>query len=364
MHGFPEDERPVRFRSILFDRPDQVLVGPAPGCFSDLSLDQVVSSLCVGREEYQLAEFFHTPLHRVDAIAYRHEGLPRPADQPGTAVCHRLRAADAHHARAVLHREGDALSIPAVALVPRRRAHHQQAVVRLAQELTATTIRSRGLRGLADYLAEYTAAKPFTTLTAENATVTSDLAAIRYSLAIRGDRVRVSGYDGEDDYTEQMTASFARYAQGAVRNHRVNIPDSAEMNHVEAAVLDLVAKPYPQPFQALTEFCRTHAAFVDPVVADFDRQAQFYLTWLEHTERLARNGLAFCYPHLSEKSKVESVRDTFGVALAEKLVRAGETVVCNDFNLSGTERILAVTGPNQGGKTTFARTSGQLHHLA
>jgi DNA mismatch repair protein MutS len=136
------------------------------------------------------------------------------------------------------------------------------------------------------------------------------------------------------------------------------------MNHIEEKILDFVALLNPKLFSDLAEYCVRHAGFLDETITMFDREIQFYLSYIGHIEKLKGAGLRFCYPGVSGKSKQLHNDEGFDLALAEKLIATETPIICNDFFLKGAERIIVVTGPNQGGKTTFARTFGQLHYLA
>ncbi|WP_197492259.1 MutS-related protein [Arachidicoccus ginsenosidimutans] len=91
---------------------------------------------------------------------------------------------------------------------------------------------------------------------------------------------------------------------------------------------------------------------------------QFYASYLDYINAIKQKDLKFCYPELSDSKEDIYAYDTFDMALAHKLSQQNKTVVCNDFSLKGKERFIIVTGPNQGGKTTFSRTFGQTHYLA
>src|SRR5450631_3106599 len=99
------------------------------------------------------------------------------------------------------------------------------------------------------------------------------------------------------------------------------------MDHVEAGILQLVARLYPEAFQALDAFSDRYQRYTDDVVDRFDREVQFYLAYLDYLAPLRKAGLSFCYPDVSADAKEVYAADTFDLALARKLVSDRAPVV-------------------------------------
>ncbi len=354
------------FQSILFEHPEQALpdetVG-APDFFADLNLGQIVDAICAGREEYDLKPFFYRSLRSPDAIRYRHEVMRdlENADLlgPVSAFAEKLREMRARLAQAdklYYKYQKEAWFLDAVET-------YCDAVQRFAEELAAVAPPSRGFSALRRYFSAYVAAPNFTSLFAETKRIKAALASVKYCVLIRGPSVTVRKYESEGDYSKEVEETFARFNESAVKDYRVEFSEWPDMNHIEAQILEFVALLYPEIFSNLDGYCAKNRNYLDPTVSAFDREVQFYLAYLEHLAAFKRVGLQFCYPEVSEHRDIYS-SEAFDLALAHKLIAESRPVVCNDFYLGGRERIFAVSGPNQGGKTTFARTFGQLHYLA
>ena len=354
------------FQSILFHVAEGGIerADLEPDFFVDLRLDRVVAALTAGREQYDLAGFFYRPLHEVEAVQYRHHVLGDLGQEPVLRAVRQFAGA-MHQMRehlALMGRLRYALQkqrwfLEAASL-------YRSAVCALHDELGSVELRSQGFVGLRDYLAGYVESEPFTALTRDTRAVEDDLAAVRYAVHLSGNRVRVSRYEGEPDMGAEIERTFEKFKQGAVNDYRRRFLEHADMNDIEAQILDLVVRLHPDAFARLDQFCARYQGYLDETVGRFDREVQFYLAYLEYIEPLRATGLAFSLPRVSTRFKDIAAGDTFDLALAAKLSSDGAPVVCNDFQLTDPERILVVSGPNNGGKTTFARTFGQLHYLA
>jgi len=355
--------------SLLFREPPKAAGVGEPDAdrsfAADLNLDQIVAAIAGDREERDLiTKVLFGPLHEADAVRYRQEVF-RDLDNPDlfdevqrfAGLMQEVRAHLRQLAQMQYHYQREGWLLDAAAI-------YCDAVRSLAGHLASAQLGSRALLAFREYLASYVTSAGFTALVSDTRSQKEALGRIRYCTRIRGGQVDVARYQQEADYSAAVLETFERFKQGAVNDYRVRYRARPGMNHVAAQILDLVAKLFPEEFAALDEYCGRHAAFLDEGIRRADRELQFYLAYLEYLRPLRAAGLAFCYPEVSATSKDVLAADTFDLALAHKLVAARKPVVTNDFRLAGRERIIVVTGPNQGGKTTLARTFGQLHHLA
>jgi DNA mismatch repair protein MutS len=340
---------------------------PEPPFFVDLNLDQVVRAVIARKDAYDLAPFFHAPLRDLDTIRFRQEvfaELERPEVYGLMAAFAEQELVAQHTRQRRVMREDD-----------RGFSHYHVArgflnavlaycagVERLADGLAAVGVRAHGLVGLREYLAGYRTGEAFRGLRHEARALDEELDQVRYTFLLKGSRITVGPYDEQPDYSALVSATFERFRQGSARSYLAEFRDWD--TYAALGVLHLVAKVYPDLFRRLDAFCDRHTDYLDDTVRVFDRELQFYLSYLDYIRPLREHGLHFSYPAMSSDDKAERALDTFDLALAAQRTKDGETVVGNDVHLDAGERILVITGPNNGGKTTLARAVGQLHYLA
>lgn len=364
MSGIGQKDSP----SILFTRREDRLSAQsanAPAYFPDLNLDQIVDAVTSGRPDHDIKPFFYFSLNHVDAIRYRHEvfqDLETPASLQ-RLKCFTQRIHDLRVHLALVNKLQDRFHkerwfLHAVEI-------YCDAVKQLAADLVDAPLKSRGMCCFRDYLTTYAEGSHFKSLLQEAQRLSADLSAVNYRVLLRAGSFTVCNYESEPNYSAEIEQTFEKFKQGAVKDYKIAYRSAPEdMNHIEAKILEFVARLNPEPFSRLVDFYARHAGFLDETIAAFDREVHFYISFLKYLEKFKRADLPFCYPQLSPTSKEVCDYEGFDLALAQKLINANGSIVCNDLFLKGKERTIIVTGPNQGGKTTFARTFGQLHHLA
>ncbi|QGP93803.1 DNA mismatch repair protein MutS [Neomoorella glycerini] len=357
----------MTFQSILFKKTEDGIIKEtleAPIFFVDLNLDQIIDTITAGKEEYNLKPFFYTSLNDIDAINYRHEIMQDLENKTFfehiKSFTQKMRTMREHLTQAdklYYKYQKERWFLDAVEI-------YCDAVNCLVHDLTLIELKSRGFLAFREYLINYTHSDRFRSLLTETKKLKADLSTVKYCLLIKGNRIKVRKYEDEIDYSAEVEKTFEKFKQGAVKDYKVEFSTWPDMNHVEAKILDLVAQLYADIFLRLDNYCMENGNYLDETIAVFDREIQFYIAYLEYVAIFKRKGLKFCYPQISSTCKEVYDYEGFDLALAYKLINEGSAVVCNDFYLKGKERIFVVTGPNQGGKTTFARTFGQLHYLA
>lgn len=342
-----------------------------PEYFRDLNLDQIASCAMAEYEKFDIAKHYYTILRDEKTISYRQEAMREMENeqvlQAARDLCEivvavsRLLPKLENSLKGQGPMENNAMTKGSFLNAA---VKYIVAVQTFAEKAKELDMRSGALHGFAGYLEEMFQKPEWQAFLQHVVRVRGAFDEANYCLLIKNSTIRLRKYEGQEDEGEYVRRLFEKFAQGQTQEYRHKINENAIAYHVESALLELLVKMYPDEFKDLAELCKQHAHFLDATVERFAMEMQFYFSYIDYIAPIRRRGMLFCYPAFVGRGERVEAAESFDLALAHNRLSELNMPVTNGFYLEEPERVIVVSGPNQGGKTTFARSIGQMMHLS
>ncbi|MBP5462277.1 MAG: hypothetical protein J6Y20_09150 [Lachnospiraceae bacterium] len=229
----------------------------------------------------------------------------------------------------------------------------------LAQELSKAELASEGMRGFLEILTGYLDSDVFKQMREQTGKILKELRAIRFIVTYDKDRISVAlgEVPGAGAYEEWLNR------EGSTQDTPLTNPFNSDssITEFEDACLGTLRKKKPEFFRVL-QFASEHDEnYRVPVFQLFEQEVLYYLSYCSLQRDMEAAGFDFATPQ-TNSPRMEA-QGLYDLALALTTLRDGRKVIPNDFYYDEGDRFFVLTGPNQGGKTTFARSLGQLVYL-
>ncbi len=321
-----------------------------PAYFQDLNLETVLDRLAMIGGKATAAYYRYLPETPEDE-AYRRavygDVKKQPVNEALEAFAERM--ADVKELRR--KKESAPAGLQQAVWLLREEEAYASACEALTRALEKTELSSPGMRQFFAILRDWTGSEAFQGMRRQTHEIMNGIRGLHLVITYEKNRVRVEL--DENGHENSMPA----LPDGKPLQNPFSA--SAALVEMERECLEIIRKRKPELFQAILDLSKRYEQYETPVVARFEKEIKFYLSFCTLQKHLTGKGFCFSTPDVSENRPLEG-RGLYDLALACLSVNSGKKVVPNDFYYGDGERFFVLTGPNQGGKTTFARSLGQL----
>lgn len=231
----------------------------------------------------------------------------------------------------------------------------------LFEALKSVPFCSEGMREFMSFLQQYLAGEEFRMMEEEAAALLREMDTFRLVLTYENDRISVAEGETSGEYDAFLEQCFP----GHGRRMESPFGTEPELARLERELLKLFRKKSPDFFRRAEAFYGRYKIYAEDTLLRFASEIRFYLSFYCFEKKMEGAGFRFCVPQMIQnKAGRMYARGLYDLALACANTGRPEGIVSNDMEYGEGERFFVLTGPNQGGKTTFARSLGQLVCLA
>ena len=325
--------------------------------FIDLNLDQILDKVCEGWEEDVRSLYSSFPVSREDeeyrravyedvrndsvysALFKYHSGIKARLDY----------ASKIDNAYEMIQKQVWYLRVIYT---------YVSSIETLDEELKKADLKSEGLKAFSSFLSSYISDGSFKKLSMDATSLWKELC--DFHVVLTYDRGQFTLVDGTAPGAFEKFLSEVFPDQKRVFDNPFT--DSEYYSDLEAEIVRLFTRKNKEFFKKLDNFCKAYPVVKNVELSAIETEMVYYLAFAAFERNMKRQGYEMCIPSSSEdKLSAETLYD---LALAITNSELGKKVVPNALMLSGSESFFVLTGPNQGGKTTYGRSLGQLIWLS
>lgn len=229
----------------------------------------------------------------------------------------------------------------------------------LGENLEALSTDSEGMREFKRLLQQYLHMPKYQEMRQQVREILESLSQIRFLITYEKDRIAVAEGTASGDYE----IFLAKYRAPDAKNFRNPFQVNPCLVDLERECLDILIRKNQKLFQRIQNCARDYENYAEEFLLRFLREIPFYLSFCSFENEMKDKGFCFAAPTVDKERKMEAA-GLYDLALACAAVRENRKVVSNSMEYGENESFFVLTGPNQGGKTTFARSLGQLVYFS